>query len=139
MDKELEVMIVKSFFTSRIRDRVIHELSSSKKRSNALDRLCHNYEVTLSKEKLIEIPKPNSCYSDIVNLLGKFGAEDYCYAISFNEDIDGKHLPLKYALEHAVGYGMPSLISCIPKKLAYFESEQGFGPPKRFILKNDNR
>lgn len=72
-------------------------------------------------------------------MLTKLGAEDYCYAISSNEEIDGKHLPLNYALEQAVGYGMPSFISCIPNKLAYFESEQGFGPPKRFILKNDKR
>ncbi|MFD1395472.1 hypothetical protein [Kroppenstedtia eburnea] len=139
MDKEHELMIVKSFFAKRIRDRVIFELSSLKKRTNALDRLCHNYEITLQKETLIEIPKPNSCYTDILSLLTKLGAEDYCYAISYNKEIDGKHLPLNYALEQAVGYGMPSLISCIPNKLAYFESEQGFGPPKRFILKNDKR
>lgn len=31
MDKEYEVMIVKSFFVKRIRDRVIYELSSQKK------------------------------------------------------------------------------------------------------------
>jgi hypothetical protein len=64
------------------------------------------------------------------------GAGDFYYAISFHEEIDGKHSPLDYALEKAVGFGMPSLISCLPDRLAYFESEQVFGPPERFILKN---
>jgi hypothetical protein len=84
---------------------------------------------------MIEIPKPNSCADDIAELLKQHGAGKQCYAISFNEDIDGKDLPLLTALEHAVGYGFPSLIVCIPDKLAYFEAEQVYGPPPRYILK----
>jgi hypothetical protein len=32
---------------------------------------------------------------------------------------------------------MPSIVSCIPGKLAYFEAEQENGPPPRFILKRN--
>lgn len=135
MNKELEEKVVKSFFTKRIQERVMFELFSSKKRDDALHRLNHTYTKTLKEEYMIEIPKPNSCADDIAKLLKQHGAGKQCYAISFNEDIDGKDLPLLTALEHAVGYGFPSLIVCIPDKLAYFEAEQVSGPPPRYILK----
>lgn len=137
MDKEYEGIIVKNFFVKRVQDRVLYELSSKKKRSSALDRLCHDYRYNLNERYLIQLPKPNSDYNEIVSLLNNYGAVDYCYAISFNKDIDGKHLPLIDALEKAVGFGMPSLISCIPNKLAYFEAEQLSGPPERFIIKKE--
>ncbi|WP_167315842.1 hypothetical protein [Exiguobacterium artemiae] len=38
-------------------------------------------------------------------------------------------------LEHAVGFGFSSIISCIPGELAYFETEQSFGAPPRYLLK----
>jgi len=134
MDNEYEEIIVKSFVKKRIQDRMIYELASAKKRTDALSRLCHNYDIVFIKEYMIELSKPNSEYIDIVNTLKSYGAKDKCYSISFNEDIDGQYLPLKYALEKAVGFGMPSIISCIPNKLIYFESEQCYGSPARFIL-----
>jgi hypothetical protein len=134
MDTEYEARIVKKFFTKRIQDRVIYELSTPKKREDAIGRLNHNYKNTLNEKYLVKIPKPNSDYTEILNLLKNHGAGDLCYTMSFCEAIDGKHLPLAHALEKAVGYGFPSFISCIPNKLAYFEAEQIFGPPERFIL-----
>ncbi|PGZ80542.1 hypothetical protein COE55_06700 [Priestia megaterium] len=135
MNKEIEEKVVKSFFAKRIQERVMFELFSSKNRDDALHRLNHTYTKTLKEEYMIEIPKPNSCADDIAKLLKQHGAGKQCYAISFNEDIDGKDLPLLTALEHAVGYGFPSLIVCIPDKLAYFEAEQVYGHPPRYILK----
>jgi hypothetical protein len=55
--------------------------------------------------------------------------------VSWSEAIDGKELPLLAALENAVGFGMPTIISCIPGKLAFFEAEQEVLPSHRFILK----
>ncbi|PDY93287.1 hypothetical protein [Bacillus toyonensis] len=82
MDKKLEEIIVKSFFTKRLQNRVLFELSSSKKRKDAIGRFFHNYRTTLREEYMIEIPKPNSCPIDIGDLLKKHGAVDSCYAIS---------------------------------------------------------
>jgi hypothetical protein len=135
MNGEYEEIIVKTFFTKRLQVRVMFELSSPKKRKEALNRLCHNYNKTLFENYMIEIPKPNSNHIEIASLLKKHGAGDSCYVISFNEEIDGKQLPLLTALEHAVGFGLPSIISCIPNELAYFESEQGYGSSSRYILK----
>ncbi|MFQ3546103.1 hypothetical protein Q7A53_18635 [Halobacillus rhizosphaerae] len=135
MDRELEEVIVKAFFSKRIQQRVLFELLSPKKRMDAMDRLCHNYLSTLQEEFMIEIPKPNSNPKEIEKLLKKQGSSNECYAISWNDSIDGKHLSLTSALEVAVGEGFPSIISCIPGKLAYFEAEQEYGSPPRFILK----
>ncbi|AFU13424.1 TPA: hypothetical protein QCY38_004575 [Bacillus toyonensis] len=135
MDKKLEEIIVKSFFTKRLQNRVLFELSSSKKRKDAIGRLCHNYRTTLREEYMIEIPKPNSCPIDIGDLLKKHGAVDSCYAILWDTKIDGKTLPLLDALEAAVGMGMPSILYSITNQVAYFEAEQETLPSPRFILK----
>jgi hypothetical protein len=135
MDKELEETIVKAFFSKRIQQRVLFELFSAKKRMEALNRLNHNYSSTLREELMIEIPKPNSSPLEIEKLLRKQGAGKDCYVMSWNDSIDGKHMSLTSALKVAIGEGFPSLVSCIPGQLAYFEAEQIYGPPPRFILK----
>lgn len=137
MDKQLEEIIVKSFFNKRLQDRVLFELTSTKKRKDAIGRLSHNYMDVLNDKYMMEIPKPNNNSNEIVEFLKKYGAGNTCYVISYYGDIDGKHLPLSYALEKAVGFGMPSLILCIPNKLAYLECEQVYGSPPRYILKKD--
>lgn len=86
---------------------------------------------------MIKIPTPNSDYQEMASLLKKQGATDECYVISWNEEIDGKKLPLNEALKKVVGYGMPSIVSCIEGKLAYFEAEQVAGSPPRFLLKRE--
>ncbi|WP_194758345.1 hypothetical protein [Priestia megaterium] len=137
MNRTQEQLIVKAFFEKRIQERVLHELSSPKKRLDALNRLCHSYSTTLRKKYLIELSKANFNKEDLENLLRKYGPIKQCYVISWNKDIDGKEMPLSTALEHTVGLGMPSIISCIPGELAYFESEQGYGAPPRYVLKRN--
>ncbi|KAB7709058.1 hypothetical protein F9802_02725 [Bacillus aerolatus] len=134
MNKEQEEIVVRSFFAKRLQERVIFELFSPKRREKALHRLNHDYKKTLREEYMMEIPKPNSSPMEIANLLKKHGAGKQCYVISFNDNIDGKELPLLTALEHAVGYGFPSIVSCIPN----FEAEQEYGAPPRYILKRES-
>lgn len=135
MNKEVEQIIVKSFFNKRIQDRVMFELGSPKNRKDAIGRLCHAYRTTLREKYMSEVPKPNSEPKEIEALLKRNGAGDSCYVISWDEDIDGKTLPLLEALEKTVGMGMPSIVSCIPNELAYFEAEQEVLPSPRFLLK----
>jgi hypothetical protein len=89
----------------------------------------------LKGKYMIEIPSPNSDPDDIYELLMKNGAEKTCYSLSYSGKVDGKELPLREALEHTVGYGFPSIISCVPGELAYFEAEQVYGSPPRYLLK----
>ncbi|ANU28309.1 hypothetical protein [Planococcus versutus] len=135
MKKEMEELIVKSFFEKQMQERVLYELFTPKKRNHSLNRLCHQYTKMLKEKYMFEIPPPNSSPKYIYELLKSNGAAKMCYSLSYNEKIDGKELPLQEALEHAVGFGFPSIISCIPGELAYFEAEQGFGSPPRYILK----
>ncbi|PEZ00309.1 hypothetical protein CN326_22760 [Bacillus sp. AFS018417] len=135
MNKKIEEIIVKSFFNKRIQQRVLFELFSPSKRSYALSRLCHNYSITLCGKFMNHIPKPNSDPEEIERLLIKQGAQDICYVMSMNSSTDGEELDLKTAIEQSVGDGMPYLISCIHGKLAYFQAEQDYGAPQRFILK----
>ena len=135
MDKEQERVLVQSFFVKRVQERVLHELFTPKKRDMALQRLDHRYLSMLKNDYLIEIKPPNSWPDDTDDLLKQYGAPDTCYCLSENELISGKTLPLREALEHAIGFGFASIISCIPGELAYFEAEQSFGPPPRYLLK----
>ncbi|ASI35224.1 hypothetical protein A0126_16740 (plasmid) [Exiguobacterium sp. N4-1P] len=135
MDKEQEIVLVQSFFVKRVQERVLHELFTPKKRDMALQRLDHRYLSMLKNDYLIEIKPPNSWPDDTYDLLKQHGASDTCYCLSENELISGKTLPLREALEHAIGFGFASIISCIPGELAYFEAEQSFGPPPRYLLK----
>ncbi|WP_394679575.1 hypothetical protein [uncultured Exiguobacterium sp.] len=131
MDKEQEIVLVQSFFVKRVQERVLHELFTPKKR----DMADHRYLSMLKNDYLIEIKPPNSWPDDTYDLLKQHGAPDTCYCLSENELISGKTLPLREALEHAIGFGFASIISCIPGELAYFEAEQSFGPPPRYLLK----
>ena len=59
----------------------------------------------------------------VAKLLRQKGAPDSCFVVSEDSRIDSKQMPLLAALEQVIGYGMGTLISCIPGKLAYFEDE----------------
>jgi hypothetical protein len=135
MDKEYEKKLVKRFIDKRIQDRLIFELSSSIRRKNAIWRFCHTYNDLFINQYMTPISKPNSDPMQILQVLRSYGAGDICYAISDNSEIDGKHVSLVAALEAAVGWGFPSIISCIPEQLLYFEAEQGYHAPPRFVIK----
>jgi hypothetical protein len=43
--------------------------------------------------------------------------------MSEDAEIDGRELDLRAALEHVNGREIGTILSCVPGKLAYFESE----------------
>ncbi|MEK4485643.1 hypothetical protein MHH81_08560 [Psychrobacillus sp. FSL H8-0484] len=132
MNKEIEEIIVKTFFVKRIQQRVLFELSSPQKRYDAFGRR----NDFIRPELMFEIPKPNSDPEEIEKLLKKQGAGNMCYVITSAEsDIDGEELPLIKALEDLIWSGLPFIISCIPNKLAYYQGEQAYGSPQKYILK----
>jgi hypothetical protein len=52
-----------------------------------------------------------------------------CWAISEDARFDGLELDLMTALSETIGYGMGTILCCVPGKLAFVETEDG-----RFIL-----
>lgn len=133
MDKSYEIEIVKTFFNKHYQERIIYELTSKKKRINALSRLCHNFKEVLKIDYMIEI----NCvdYKEVLEQIKKYSGANACYVISYNKEIDGLYMKLDDALRNIVGFGMPSLVVCnMQNKLAYFEAEQVNGAPPRYIL-----
>jgi hypothetical protein len=60
---------------------------------------------------------------NIYRLLKSKGAGVTCWVISEDPEIDGRELDLKAALEHVNGRQIGTILSCVPGKLAYFQSE----------------
>lgn len=52
MNKDIEEIVVKSFFAKRIQERVMFELFSPKKRDKALHRLNHDYKRNLCENNI---------------------------------------------------------------------------------------
>ncbi|WP_066020162.1 MULTISPECIES: hypothetical protein [Clostridium] len=132
MDKEYEIDIVRAFFNKHCQERISYELASKNKRYNAIGRLCHDFQEVLKLNYMIKIECLD--YKDVLKEMKYYGALKTCYVISYNKIVDGMCVKLDEALKNVVGYGMPSLVVCVPNKLAYFESEQLEGAPPRYIL-----
>jgi hypothetical protein len=91
VDKDVETAIAKSFFVKRLQDRIMFELFSPKRRSDALHRLCHYYRTTLREEYLNEIPTPNSDPEEIAVFRKskvQRNAADLCIGTANTEDYD---------------------------------------------------
>ena len=80
------------------------------------------------------IPDGEQTKSAILDKLRKKGSPPNRYVFSEDSDIDGQELPTAEALDRVVGFGYGSLISCVPRRLAYFEGEQ---QNPRYILERD--
>lgn len=124
----IEEQIVCSFVTASRKERILHELSS-KKRRTCIWKLCKEL---FDQSFCLEIDRAKSV-ADILVLLKNKGAQDDCYVMSIDERIDGAVMPLEDALEAVFGYG-PALVSCSHGKLAYLECERESGAPERIIL-----
>ena len=126
-----EDAFVNAFIRKDYCDRLLFEV---RKRRNHFKRRFSDAMRYLDPRFAIAIPRPNSDPSLILQLLNSKGAGPACYAISMSGDIDGRVLPLVDALDVAVGFGLPTILSCHAGQLAYLETEQVAGPPDRYIL-----
>lgn len=135
MDQEQEAAFIQAFIQRERRARTEFELSSPKKRAAFLSRLCHTYENVLDTRYLQALDPNPSDSRTILSILRRLHAPESCYVISMKDEFDGQFVPLVEALDSLVGYGFPSILICIPNTLAYFEAEQSFGPPPRYLLR----
>src|SRR4051812_6454106 len=67
----------------------------------------------------------------VITELRRLGADDDCYVISNNVDLDGATKPLSEIIERVFAFVDGTLVCCVPGRLAYFEGE---APNNRFIL-----
>jgi hypothetical protein len=129
-----EEAFVNAFVWKYRRERALFELSSESKRWKFLNRLCHDYEGVFDPRYLQSLPELGHDPAGLFMRLRELGAGSMCQVISSNDDVDGKQLSLKDAIQATLGFGFPSILICAPDSLAYFEAEQVQGPPPRYLL-----
>ncbi len=118
-----EQAFVESFVQRPRRERALLSLANPKKRRKFVDEFAHRGTYVLAPECLRGI-QPNEQHPDsIYAILRSLGASDSCYIISESSSLDGKEMELLPALKKVVGYGMGTVISCLPGRLGYFEGE----------------
>jgi hypothetical protein len=139
MDTQQELHFIQAFVRRERRERAQFELLSHKKRGAFLNRLCHAYADVLDTRYLKPLSAPNSDYRAIVQTLRARQAPELCYVISSIRELDGQSVQLTTALERIVGFGLPSIVVCIPERLAYFEAEQEGGAPPRYLLERGEK
>jgi hypothetical protein len=122
-----EEEVVKAFILPSKRDRYLEFLKTPKKRTKFIAQLAHFKH--LNPKFAFTIPGREHNPSSLLKLLGAKGAGATCWVISENSKLDAQEMDLEMALKETIGYGMGTIISCLPGKLAYFEDEEG-----RYIL-----
>ena len=124
-----EQAFIHAFIVKSKQARYRGKLASPKHRREFLSRLHHNLDY--NPRLAVQIPPGEQSASLVYAKLRALGAPEQCHAIAAGSDLDGRQLPLRQAIDHVFGMGDGVVLSCIPGKLAYYESED---PSGRFIL-----
>jgi hypothetical protein len=125
-----EEQTIRSFVSRQKRERYLSFVSRPQTRTKFTHALAHFRDID-SRYK-IPIPPSKQSPNGIARILEAKGAASLCYVISEHPGLDARELPLKEALETIVGRGMGTIISCIPGRLAFIETED-----ERFILERE--
>jgi len=125
-----EEALIRAFAAPERADRYLILLASPRRRAKFLSVLAHGFQPDMRFAR--RLLGSDSHTSAIERTLRELGAPAICHCVSDNPKLDGKDLPLAEALAATVGYGMGTLISCLPGELAYYEAED---PAERYILR----
>ncbi len=118
---EHEAALIRAFVLPRRRARYLQFLNYPVRREKSLRVLDHLRN--LDARYVQRIPPDKQSATDIETLLRRKGAPTTCHVISASLNLDGREMPLLTVLAEVVGCGMATLLSCIPGRLGYFESE----------------
>jgi hypothetical protein len=122
-----EHALIAAFVKCNKRDRYREILSNSRLRHKFTHRLAHF--TGFDRKYRLPIPSDKLFVDNIALELQKRHSPKIVFAISEDPAIDQKELPLVEALKHIVGRDMGTVLSCIPGRLAFVETED-----ERFIL-----
>ncbi len=124
-----EEAFVRAFIVAERRERFLELLAKPKHRHKITESLAHPNLRWFDARFMKNIPPSQSSAVLIAKLLRQKGGGPTCWAISESSKLDAKEIDLDSVLSDVVGYGTGTILSCIPGKLAFVESEDG-----RFIL-----
>ena len=122
-----EEALIRAFVRPERRTRLLTLLGDAKRRSKLRASLAHFHDLDLRFAQRVSGLRAG----EIEVKLRAMGAPDRCHVLSESAELDGQTPTLEVALEAVVGRGMGALISCIPGRLGYFESEE---VGERYIL-----
>lgn len=126
-----ETKLIAAFVLRSRRDRYREFVSDARLRHKFTHQLAHFADFDLKYRLPLQGSKLSA--DSIVRELKKRHSPNTVYAISEDPRIDQKELPLNDALQQVVGYGMGTVLSCIPGQLAFVETED-----ERFILERND-
>jgi hypothetical protein len=122
-----ENSFVAAFVKRSKRDRYREVLSSARLRHKFTGQLAHFND--FDPQYRLAIPSDKLFIHNITKELERRHCPKIVFAISEDPSLDQKELLLVEALERIVGRGMGTILSCIPRRLAFVETED-----ERFIL-----
>ena len=122
-----EQSLIAAFVKRSKRERYREILSSPRLRHKFTSQLAHFKD--FDSRYRLSIPNRKLTISDIILELQRRQSPGVCFAISEDPAIDQKEFPLLAALRLTVGRGLGTVLSCIPGRLAFVETED-----ERFIL-----
>jgi hypothetical protein len=119
---EHEEGFVRSFIEKNKQERTAMFLLQPKRRKEFLRSLAHFRGLDMRYAKVIP-PHVAHTAEEWSRLLRSKGAPERCWVISEDLSRDGREVLLEEAFKETLGYGMGTVISCIPGRLGYFEDE----------------
>ena len=140
MNKVIEEEFVRTFVTKDKRSRALYLLSKDENDTKYREELLYKMgfiDVWFKERYVTKISVSIPTNQTVLDILKDKGAPKNCYVITpYHKETDGTEMLLEDALDVVVGYG-PAIIYCKPKKLAYFEDEQCYGAPDRYVLSTE--
>ena len=122
-----EQSLIAAFVKRSKRDRYREILSNPRLRHKFTNQLAHFAD--FDPRYRLPIPSNKLFVGNIARELQKRHSPNIVFAISEDPSLDQKEIPLVNALEQIVGGGMGTVLSCLPGRLAFVETED-----ERFIL-----
>lgn len=129
MNAYIEEQIVIKFMKKQHQDRALYMLNSKKKRDRFLLGLTKDFFV----DRYIHvIPKKNNTVSQLIMTLNNLSKRDEYY-LMMPGMLDGDNATLEATLSTLFGFG-PFLLYFMNCSFCYFEEEQAYGAPGRYLL-----
>lgn len=122
-----EQSLVSAFVKGKKRDRYREILSNPRLRRKFTNQLAHFRD--FDPRYRLPIPSNKLFVENIAFELRKRHSPNVVFVISEDPALDQREIPLAEALNQIVGRGMGAVLSCIPGRLAFVETEE-----ERFIL-----
>jgi hypothetical protein len=126
-----ELALIAAFVKRSKRDRYREILSNPRLRHKFTNQLAHFTD--FDPKYRLPIPSNKLFVGNSAAELKKRHSPNIVHAISEDPALDQKEVPLVEALNQIVGRGMGTVLSCIPGRLAFVETED-----ERFILERHN-